>query len=254
MKQDIISRLQGFPTGKIPSKESLNHRQLIEQVSGLNVYENTKEAFFRAYQALGIDLIKRVPLENAPSPTPPNQIRKHPTKPYHYAHLGVYDTIMRHTYPCTDVEDVWSVDVKSIKYEDLLNPMPHPYYPDDVHQRVQAIGDIGLYYPVIYCTVFMWAVEVLGWEIFMLAAALQPQRFHDHFLAPCAEKTLNLITEVAQASDDPFIFIHDDLADSNGPIFQPDWYKNFIYPHYQRICSKAEELGKTVQHGRITPT
>ena len=246
MKHDLLSRLRGRPSEKILSKESLNHRELIETVSGLDAYANTQEAFFRAYRALGIDLIKRVPIQNAPRPTPPGRTRDHPTKPYQYAHLGVYDTAMRYAYPCATVEDVWKLDVESLAYEDLLDPMPHPYRPDDARARVEAIGEIGLYYPVMYYTVFMWAVEVLGWEIFLLAAAWEPQRFHDHFLAPCAEKTLRMITEVARATDDPFLFLHDDLADARGPVFRPEWYDEFIYPHYRRIFARADELGKKV--------
>ncbi len=64
----------------------------------------TAEAYRRAYEALGIDIINRVPLENAPAPTPAGETRPHPTRPYRYAALGVYDTVMRHTYECADPE------------------------------------------------------------------------------------------------------------------------------------------------------
>ncbi len=57
--------LKGAPTGKRPCKETLNHAALISRVSGLDVYEHTPEAFRRAYAALGIDIINRVPLDNA---------------------------------------------------------------------------------------------------------------------------------------------------------------------------------------------
>ena len=66
MKSDVLAWANGHPTSKRVAKETLNHPGLIELVSGLNVYEHTAKAYRRAYEALGIDIINRVPLENAP--------------------------------------------------------------------------------------------------------------------------------------------------------------------------------------------
>jgi hypothetical protein len=232
MRHDVMMWAQGTPTQKIVSKEFINHRGLIELVSGLDVYQHTPEAYSRAYQALGIDLINRVPLENAPEPTPVGKTRPHSTKPYNYAALGVYDSIMRHTYPCDTPEAVWDLDVEALRYEELLTPIAHPCRTDDIEAREQAIGEVGVYYPMLYTTLFMWGVEVLGWEIFMLAASLDPDRFHDHFIVPCAAKSKAIVTEMAHASTAPLIFVHDDLAQASGPIFRPSWYDDYIFPHY----------------------
>ena len=248
MKQDVLSRSEGKRTEKILSKESLNHQPLIEWVSGVNVYRNTHQAYLRAYEALGLDLILRVPSEdeNAPAPTPPGQITHHPDKPYSFAALGVYDTALRHTYACKTPEDVWELDVDSLEYEDLIVPVPHSCTAEDVRLRQAALGDIGLYYPMLYTTLFMWAVEVLGWEVFMLSAMSEPERFHDHFLLPCVQKSKAIVDEMAMASDSPFIFVHDDLANQIGPVFNPSWYDEFIFPHYPEIWGKAKSLGKKI--------
>ena len=57
MRKDVMAWAQGTPSDKIVSKEFPNHPGLIELVSGLDVFENTPEAYKRAYQALGIDLM-----------------------------------------------------------------------------------------------------------------------------------------------------------------------------------------------------
>lgn len=246
MKQDVLKWANVEPTDKLVAKETLNHRELIESVSGLDVYQHTAEAYARAYQALGIDIINRVPLENAPPPTPPEQTRPHPSKPYHYAPLGVYDTVMRHTYPCEAPEDVWDLDVGALRYDDLLTPVPHPCTADDIRAREAAIGEVGLYYPMLYTTLFMWAVEVLGWNTFMLAAALEPDRFHEHILVPCVDKSAAIVAEMAQTSDSPFVYVHDDLADARGPVFRPSWYEQYILPHYPHIFAEVKRLGKKV--------
>lgn len=247
MRRDVLLWASGRPGSKLVSKETLNHRGLIEAVSGLDVYRQTGEAYRRAYQALGIDIVNRVPLENAPAPTPPGAVRPHPSRPYSFSALGVYDTVMRHTHACRTPEEVWSLDVESLAYEDLFTPVPHSSCrADEVRRREAALGDVGLYYPMLYTTLFMWAVEVLGWEVFLVAAAEEPERFHEHFLAPCARKSAAIVTEMAEASDSPFVFVHDDLASASGPVFAPVWYDRWIFPHYPEIWGRAKALGKKV--------
>jgi hypothetical protein len=189
MKRDVLGWAEGRSTNKLISKETLNHRGLIEMVSGLDVYQHTAEAYRRTYSALGIDIINRVPLENAPAPTSAGTTRPHPARPYHLAPLGVYDTVSRHTYLCGTPEEVWDLDMAAIDYEDLLVPVPHPCAASDITAREVEIGDIGLYYPMLYTTLFMWPVETLGWEVFMLAAISEQDRFHEHFLLPCVQKS-----------------------------------------------------------------
>jgi hypothetical protein len=82
MKQNVLSWAQGRASEKLVSKRTRNHAGLIELVSGLDVYQATPEAFRRAYAALGIDIINRVPSQNAPPATPPGQARSHETLPY----------------------------------------------------------------------------------------------------------------------------------------------------------------------------
>jgi hypothetical protein len=247
MKQDVLLWASGRGGSKLVSKETLNHRGLIEKVSGLDVYRHTSEAYRRAYQALGIDIVNRVPLEPAPAPTPLGALRPHPTKPYNCGALGVYDTVMRHTYACASPEDVWSLDVEALAYADLFTPVPHAAMrANDILAREAALGEVGLYYPMLYTTLFMWAVEVLGWETFLVAAVEEPERFHDHFFAPCARKSAAIVAAMAEGSDSPLVFVHDDLASASGPVFAPDWYDRWIFPHYPAIWARAKALGKKV--------
>jgi len=236
----------GKQAGKRISKETLNHRGIIEMVSGLDVYQQTPEAYRRAYEALGIDIVNRVPLENAPAPIPEGETRLHPTRPYRRSSLGVYDTVMRHTYACRTPEEVWTLPVGALRQEDLLTPVPHPWTGEDIRARDRAMGDAGVYYPMLYTTLFMWAVEVLGWEVFMVAAMEDKDRFHRHFLVPCVEKSRAIVTEMALNSEAPFVVVHDDLASSAGPMFPPAWYDEYIFPHYPEIWAEAKRLGKKV--------
>ncbi len=232
MKQDVLDWAEGKHPAKMLSKETLNHAELIRLASGLDVYQHTREAYCRAYRSLGIDLVNRVPIDNAPLPTPADQTRRHPTLPYTFSALGVYDTAMRHSYLCRDPDEVWRLDMTGVRFEDLIVPVAHSCEAADIRLREAALGEAGVYYPLYYTTLFMWAVETLGWENFLVAAATEPRRFHDHFLLPCVEKSKAIVREIAAASSSPFVFLHDDLAGATGPMFRPAWYDESIFPHY----------------------
>lgn len=136
MKKDFIHWAAGCPAGKRISKETLNHRELIERVSGLDVYQNTVEAYRRAYQALGIDLINRVPLENAPAPVPAGTTRPHPANPdYELSPLGVYDTAARLRSACVEADEVFNFNMEGLAYTDLITPVPHPCDAADIQLR-----------------------------------------------------------------------------------------------------------------------
>lgn len=247
MKADALAWAAGRPSGKRVSKETLNHRGLIESITGLDVYVRTAEAYARAYEALGIDIVNRVPLENAPAPTPAGTVRPHPDRPeYDLSHLGVFDTACRRKYACRDADDVWTFDACRVRYADLVTPVPHPCTRGDIRSRESALGDAGLYYPMLYTTLFMWPVEVFGWEVFMTAAMDNPQRFHDTILVPFAAQSRDIVAEIVRGSDSPLVFVHDDLCDARGPVFRPDWYERFIFPHYADILAPARAAGRRV--------
>jgi hypothetical protein len=245
MKQDAVNWACGW-TGKIISKETLNHAELITRVSGIDVYKNTPEAYFRAYEALGIDIVNRVPVTNAPEPAKQGTKRFHPDKPYSFTSLGVYDTAFRERFEVSSPEEVYSLDVESLRYEDLIVPVPHPCKREDIFNRQHRLGNVGIYYPMLYTTLFMWAVETLGWENFMVAAITEPDRFTRHFFEPCAKKSRKIVNAISEASESRLVFLHDDLADANGPVFPMGWYEDCIFPFYKEIFEPAKKRGKKI--------
>lgn len=246
MKQDVINWSKGIKGTKLVSKETLNHPGIIEKITGLDIYSNTPDAFLMAYEALGIDIVNRVPSENAPHPTPLGQKIMHPEKPYFLTNLGVYDTAFRHQFVISNPEEVFGLNIGTLRYSDLIVPVPHPCNRGDILAREGLLGDIGLYYPMLYTTVFMWPVETLGWENFMIAAMTSPKKFADQIIKPCAEKSKNIVNTILSTSSSPFVFLHDDLADGNGPIFPLNWYKDYIFPHYLELFRLIKSKHKKI--------
>ncbi len=248
MKSDVLAWLSGNPTAKRPSKETLNHPGLIRMVAGCDPFTHTPDAFRRAYHALGIDIVNLVPLCNAPPPSKPGEVTFRDDG-VSQAYLGVYDTTARVRFPFDTVEQMWAFDFTAhLSYSDLKLPGAQYIEPCDrntIERMAADIEDVGLYYYQLYTTLFMWGVEALGWEIFMIAAAEEPERFDRHFLAPVFEKTKAIVAMLCDL-DTPLVVCHDDIAVGTGPAFHPHWYDQYIFPRYRELWKTIHDHGKQV--------
>jgi hypothetical protein len=242
MRTDAIALAELRTPRKGLSMEILNHPELIHLASGLDPYTQTPSAYLKAYESLGIDFLKRVPLRNAPPALKPGETRGLGNG-YMESYLGLYNSVCRHRFPYKDVEDFWHAEDITFDVNQLLTPEPHPFDKEDIEKRMEIAADCGLYYYRLYTTLFMWAVEILGWEVFMIAAALDPDGFDEKFLEPAFQKSLEYLTILSDI-DNPFVFCHDDLADHKGPIFHPSWYEKYIFPKYERLWEPAKKAGK----------
>ncbi len=244
MKLDVLLASGGEMPSKRPSKETLNHEGIIRLASGMDPLANTEAAYLSAYESLGIDIVNRVPLENAPQPLARGEVvdlgngyRKTP--------LGLYDTVCRHIYPYRDAEEFWAAPQMDLDYHALMTPVPHALDLAGIRSREDALGDRGVYYYQYYTTFFMWGVEFLGWEVFMIAAMTDPEGFRDKFLDRAFEASLGYIAQLCRTAC-PFVFLHDDLADARGPVFPPAWYEAFILPRYQELFAPIKKAGKKI--------
>jgi hypothetical protein len=244
MKKDALLLAESKLSEKRLSAEILNHPELIYLASGLDPYSDTSMAYLKAYESLGIDFLKRVPICNAPSPLKPGETKKL-ANGYIACYLGLYNSVSRHKFPFKDVDEFWANDDIEFDINKLITPEPHPLEKEDINRRMQIAGGIGLYYYRLYTTLFMWAVEILGWELFMTAATLDPHGFKEKFLDKAFKKSLEYINILSQI-DTPFVFCHDDLADQKGPIFPPNWYDDYIFPEYEKLWRPAKEAGKKI--------
>lgn len=256
MKSDVLSMAEGVRTEKGPSKETLNHAGLIALASGIDPFADTQEAYLRAYENLGIDIVNRVPNANAPIPLRQGEIRDLGNG-YIQSSLGMYDTVCRERYPFKSVDEFLDAKPDQItpSYEELITPVPHKCTKEDINLRENLLGERGVYYYQLYTTLFMWGVEYLGWEVFMLASALDELYLKELFL----DKVFPLSQELTKtqcAASGPFVFHHDDLADARGPVFHPEWYDKYIFSRYPDLWQIVKDSGKKlifVADGNMEP-
>ena len=256
MKEDVLAIFNGQRTDKGPSKETLNHPGLIAMASGLDPYKDTKEAYLRAYEHLGIDIVNRVPDRNAPVPLKEGESRDLGNG-YVQTSLGMYDTVSRNKFPFSSVDDFLTAKQEEIdpSYEALITPVPHKCTAEDITLREKTLGDRGVYYYMLYTTLFMWGVEYLGWETYMMASALDELFLKEQFLDKVLPLSLEL-TKIQCRSTCPFVFHHDDLADARGPVFDPSFYDKYIFPSYQTLWAPVKDAGKKliyVADGNMEP-
>src|ERR1017187_8673786 len=90
MKQDVLDALSGRFPSVIPSKETLNHPGIINQVCGFDVFDDTPRALEIAWEKLGIDIHTALPGGNAPRPRVPGGTWSE--RGHHCADIGVYPT------------------------------------------------------------------------------------------------------------------------------------------------------------------
>lgn len=228
------------PVDRIPSLEVLDHPEFIEREAQFDPYDRPAEALAQVYKKLDIDMCIHLPRKAT-------RLRKGETiwdedGSHAQAAWGLTATEAQLKYPFTTIEEV-------LDFDPLTNPLAREQglrystlnqYHEDLLLLDKKVFLPGWY----YTTLFMFPVMVFGWEMFMLAAATQPARFRV-VLDKFAELSIEFMEMWADTGVE-VIIAHDDLASSAGPIFNPDWYRKYIFPWYDRITAPFRRQGKKV--------
>jgi uroporphyrinogen-III decarboxylase len=91
----------------------------------------------------------------------------------------------------------------------------------------------------------MWFVEMFGYQNFMIASLIDPERFKQITLQ-FLQITKRDITAMCHVTDLPLIGCHDDICDARGPLFEPDWFRENIFPYYNDVFKIIHDAGKKV--------
>jgi len=105
-------------------------------------------------------------------------------------------------------------------------------YPNQVHP--------GGYYK----TIFSACIHSFGWDMFLSAAATDPDRF-DRVLEGFFRITKANVQAWARTSAPVFI-CHDDIVWTSGPVFHPHWYRRYVFPRYRKLWEPLKEAGKII--------
>lgn len=220
---------------RIPRTEYISHRGLIKKLTGIDI-DNPKpgeDAWWAISKALDFGFVWNT------FGLPGTERLTHMGSA-HWAESQV--VVDNRESRFTDVESVLDFDPEKAFDIPTVDELAKRYQEDWVagQQRYSHCVFPGGFYN----TVFTWPILTFGWDLFLTAAAVDPERFLrvlDGFEA------LSKVAFEAQARTDMKVFIaHDDIVWTQGAVFHPDWYRKNIFPRYKRLFRSLLEAGKLI--------
>ncbi|NOZ23348.1 MAG: hypothetical protein GXP25_19920 [Planctomycetes bacterium] len=151
---------------------------------------------------------------------------------------GVWATDAREKY--RDHNDVLRVDLDLFEVEEVAEPMLSV-----MARLMQEGGAKGYPLPHHYGTLITRATIEFGWEPFLMALALEPERFAE-ILDRFGEASLAVAKGWARIEGVKLITIHDDIAATRGLMIGPEFCRRYVFPWYERIFATIHDAGRKV--------
>jgi hypothetical protein len=98
----------------------------------------------------------------------------------------------------------------------------------------------------IYVTLISGFIDIFGWDMLLLAAGTDRVAFGE-LANRYADFILPYFEALAEA-DVPVVMVHDDIVWSSGPIISPKWYREYIFPNYERYFDPLLQAGKKIMY------
>jgi len=144
--------------------------------------------------------------------------------------------------PFTDTDAILAFDpleqLPDLSHTDLVDFFNKSYAalqaenPDCVH----TVGT--------YITLISGFIYLFGWQD-MLMALGEDQTAFGEMTFRYADWMMPYYEALA-ACDAPVVLIHDDIVWSSGPFLSPRWYRQNVFPHYERYLQPLKTAGKKV--------
>ena len=96
----------------------------------------------------------------------------------------------------------------------------------------------------IYTTCMSGAIEILGWDMLLLAAGVDSRLFGE-FMNRYTEWNLQYFEALAEC-DSPVVMVHDDIVWTSGAFLAPEFYRTFIFPNLKKLLAPLQEKGKKI--------
>ena len=239
---------QGKSLDKMPFYlGGLDHPAHTTQVTGIDAYAHPGDAFLEYCRRLDIDIITGVPGGSAQFA--PGEVREQESG-WVSAEWGIGATVWHNPSGFAGAEDV--LQYRPLEHDDLHTVYGHNRHQRSLaemteefgegHRKTQArVGDVALVPAFFGTTLFQYGLALFGWEAFLETAGLYPKEY-GQLLEQFAQISIKVATAWADTDIETF-FSHDDLAMTRGPVFHPDWYREYIIPWYREIWAPLKRRG-----------
>ena len=96
----------------------------------------------------------------------------------------------------------------------------------------------------IYVTLVSGFIGMFGWDMLLLAASTDPQRFGE--MANRYAVWMQQYFDALAETNVPVVMIHDDIVWSSGPFIHPNWYRQYVFPNYKKYFAPLLDSGKKI--------
>jgi len=226
------------------------------ELTGIDPYEKPRSARLRMAEMLDLDHVgggiaeSDEPIENVFAD---GSSSKRLADGRHVVKWGAVPTsTWEHGKDFNSVQDV-------LDYEPLEHDLPDlaeltERNRQQVARTLERNGQYMMSSTGTYRTLFQWGIMTFGWELFLEAAALEPDAFGR--LLEQFEQCSTVAFQAAAASGADLVTSHDDICMAAGPVFRPDWYEKYVFPAYERMWRPVREAGIPIlfmSDGNVTP-
>ena len=244
----------------IPHQIWLNHPEFILDATGIDYYNKPLTASLCFHERFDVDNGGPVAVEDNPVPRPETVATGDSGE---MTDEG-FNTIWHRCSPFTEPEQLWDFDPdpwgkdceKAIEPNYMTKNFRWCFELDTwLGRRIEedaAWAKIERLYPgkftnarSFYCTSFMWAICIFGWDVFLMALGMNPEKTGEA-IGRISDITAKMYEYFATCEGAEFIVPHDDLCMTSGPVTSPAWYHKYIYPQYERIFEPVKKTGKKV--------
>lgn len=228
-------------TDRVPCQEWIDHPEYIKKITGIDPFEQPTEAVVKLLKVLDIDWYVGIPEKSRKFKDGETSKTEEGIK---YTEWGFTGSQWEDEHIFKDEEEVLSYNpfTDTSGRVRIVTEKYRQERIDDCLKGQPLVGDSTLVTGLYYTTLFQSFILSFGWELFLITAKLEPERF---------KRTIELFTQFSirnveewVAADTDVIFCHDDLSLSRGLVFPREWYTENIFPNYERIFEPIKKAGK----------
>lgn len=116
-------------------------------------------------------------------------------------------------------------------------------FEEDYRTKAEIFPDM-VHMTGIYVTSISGVLDIFGWDLLLVTLGVDPKGF-GQVMNRYASWIQQYFDALAEANV-PVVMIHDDIVWSSGPFVHPDWYREFVFPHYHNYLRPLVESGKKI--------
>lgn len=244
----------------VPHQLSLGHPAFISDAAGVDYYDHPREASLRFHARFDVDNGGPAHLDDTPLPRP----EVGTTADGGERRDEGFGTVWHRQAPFTEPEELWNFDPdpwgpdaeRAFEPNYALRNFRWCFERETWDQRradeAAAWARLEAVFPGkftdardCYCTTLMWGICLFGWDVFLMALGLDPDRT-GRMLQRLGDITAAMYEYYATCDGAVFVAPHDDLCVSHCPVTSPEWYRQYILPQYEKTFAPVQAAGKPV--------